>query len=577
MTIRSGRFLEVFLIGLLISTTTGGATTDNRPPWKGTQANLPEDQVASINTEALFLFDLEELLEGLHMATTGEAPRGDFNLDRLLKRLINDTLIAQEAAGIGIGDDPALQARIEDRRLDLLSSEITRRIRETEEPTESEIETAYALLYQRARVRSFKVADRQGGVQAFERLQAGESFAEVARSISEEVAEQASEVSEITRVQFKTDIADQIFALEPGDVAGPIQIEEGWTLVYLDEALEAESEMPEESRAYVERFLLQDRLEQAKLETLAAARKGFPVEIQQEVFKAIRAERLPDGRLTPTIPDPTATVALIGAESRITAKEFGEVLLRRWTGVKSEDAANAASPLVLNSLIESRLLALEAAKRGYDLTPSVQGPLRRFERDLLVETFLKTVLAPSLDITDDEARDHYETIREEAKRPTRLLLGQITVSEQAVAEDIVQQLEGGADFGWAAKKYSEDRFRDQGGKAGWRVPAPNVDEFNNLLLQADEGAILGPFGNPPFVVVYKVLVEEDQGIYTFEEIEENVRTAVLMRRLYEKLDEVFTQLYALSEILVDDDALTRVVVSGERDLTDKPESRAHYE
>lgn len=65
---------------------------------------------------------------------------------------------------------------------------------------------------------------------------------------------------------------------------------------------------------------------------------------------------------------------------------------------------------------------------------------------------------------------------------------------RALAEQLYQRLEQGADFADIAKQYSEDQGSTlQGGDLGWVTPGTMVPEFEDMMNKTEVGDISAPF------------------------------------------------------------------------------------
>ena len=72
------------------------------------------------------------------------------------------------------------------------------------------------------------------------RVQAGESFADVAKDMSEDTvtAEQGGDLGSLTRSQLPSELGSEIFSMEEGELRGPVKSEFGYHIVQLDEVRE---------------------------------------------------------------------------------------------------------------------------------------------------------------------------------------------------------------------------------------------------------------------------------------------------------------------------------------------------
>jgi hypothetical protein len=94
------------------------------------------------------------------------------------------------------------------------------------------------------------------------------------------------------------------------------------------------------------------------------------------------------------------------------------------------------------------------------------------------------------------------------------------------------------------------------------TPSPGLDRVNDMLLEAPKGTVLDPVGVPGTWQVLMVIGREEQGIYTFDEISGNIRQRVLSEKFAGVLDEFMKKLRERAEIVVNEDVLARLSISG---------------
>ncbi|MCF6207868.1 MAG: peptidylprolyl isomerase [Ghiorsea sp.] len=68
----------------------------------------------------------------------------------------------------------------------------------------------------------------------------------------------------------------------------------------------------------------------------------------------------------------------------------------------------------------------------------------------------------------------------------------LLVSTEEKCLEVKAEIEGGLDFGEAAKKYSSCPSKAQGGDLGEFGPGQMVPEFDKVVFSADIGSIEGP-------------------------------------------------------------------------------------
>jgi peptidyl-prolyl cis-trans isomerase C len=185
----------------------------------------------------------------------------------------------------------------------------------------------------------------------------------------------------------------------------------------------------------------------------------------------------------------------------------------------------------LSAIIEIRLLAARAVEEKLDQTPEFQ---RRM--DFLRSRTLHTALVEAdvaRKITDDEIRARYD--QEVANTPpsNEVKARHILVKTKEEAEDIVRQLDGGADFATLASEKTDDPSgKSSGGDLGWFGAGQMVPEFETAAFALNVGEhskepVQSQFG-------WHVIKVEDKRVQqppAFDQVKDQVRS-LLFREKY---------------------------------------------
>jgi peptidyl-prolyl cis-trans isomerase C len=134
-------------------------------------------------------------------------------------------------------------------------------------------------------------------------------------------------------------------------------------------------------------------------------------------------------------------------------------------------------PRVLDQLVDTHVLALEARKVGVDNDPIVQRSLRDVQERALVSAFLEREVSPQ--ITDTAVKARFD--KDIGGRPPvqELHARHILVDDEATAKKIIADLKKGGDFGALSKQYSKDAAAvEQGGDLGYFKAGDMVPEFS---------------------------------------------------------------------------------------------------
>ncbi len=517
--------------------------------------------LAMVNGETLSVPDLERHLGTLH-GSANEGPRGAPDLDRLIFRMVNDVLIGQEARALGMDQEGGIPERVTRYREKLTLEALEREeIAERARPTEDEVRRTFEDQYRELTLRVVTAYEQPEAEELLAVLRAGADMEALARERSvDPYAIRGGHLDSVPRIDLQPEIAELAASLTPGELAGPVRTDLGWSTIRLEEVRAADPErLPKVARTIAQ--VVRHRKSQALRAALAeSARARHEVVVDEGVAGALSAERRPDARLFPIFPDPDAVVARIGTRHVITANEYSKALLARWNGVRNREAALASAPIILEKMIEKRLLQAEAEARAYVERPEIVRAVHTFETGLLVPRYLEEVVAPGVEVEREEMEAYYAAHQDELRKPPRINLGQVTVATEEEAERIASLLREDTDLAWLARRHSLDRFKDQGGERGW--VEPGFSGFEQRLLEATAGQVLDPVGVRGNFVVFKVIARQEQGVYPFQEVSGNVRNAVFEDRMKAAIEKLMETLRSRSEIEIDQELLASLQIRG---------------
>ncbi len=538
-----------------------------------TLAQAPPTVVAVVNGEEITTADLEKRLENLH-GEVGATQRSAASLERLLFRVVNDVLIGQEARFLGLHLETPVPAAVERNRQRLAVSLLQREeIAPKSRPEDEEVKAAFAERYSRASFHVLTAADREGAEQILDALRAGADLETLAREKSiDPYREEAGLLEDVTRKDLQPAIANVVFRMAPREVAGPVQTDLGWSVLVGRSLKEPDPLLYAELKPRLASLVRQRKEAAARNELLERLRSRHSVIIDQKAVDSIQPVRRPDGRLTAEAPGTGKAVATVGAENTISGDEYAAALERRWRTIPGEEAARAAAPIILETLINERLLLVEAYDRRYHELPAVRRALHGLETEMIVPKYLGSVLAAGIEVSEEEKKTHYEKVKSTLRRPPRLRLGQITVPTLESAEAVAKDLRGGSDLAWLAARHSTDGLRDKGGLQDWSVVRQDGMPLSSILLASEAGTVLEPIRQDDSWVVYKVVAREEQGLFPYQEVSGNMREAVVREKFTEKLDRFVKTARSRSEIEVRKDVLAELRLSGNQEA----EAGAHH-
>jgi peptidyl-prolyl cis-trans isomerase SurA len=273
-------------------------------------------------------------------------------------------------------------------------------------------------------------------------------------------------------------------------------------------------------------------------------------------------------------------VAPAGAEvvDRVVAAIDGEPVtlhdLEIWA--RERGAAGEVSAQLLDAYVTEQLLTKEAETQGVQVTErdvdryiadvraaqglddaAFAGALG--EQGMTLESYRKMVrseirkselinreIRSRVSVAPEQVRRHYEANAERYSLAERVQLRMILIpvfpeappAEQAHLEAFVRalhaELDGGADFGDMARRYSAGPGASEGGNLGWFERGQMVKPLEDVAFRLPAGALSSPIRNSAGFSILKVEAREGHVPQPFEAVEAQIREelyqAALVRR-----------------------------------------------
>ena len=181
--------------------------------------------------------------------------------------------------------------------------------------------------------------------------------------------------------------------------------------------------------------------------------------------------------------------------------------------------------LILNALIDIKLLAEAAKKAGLDQEQNFQARMAFLRSRALHNSYFQQNALDS--ITDDEVQARYEKEIAAIPPSEEVSARHILVDEEAVANEIIKQLDGGADFAELAKEKSTGPSGPNGGDLGYFGKGQMVPEFEAAVFALEKGQHTAKPVKTQFG--WHVIKKEDARSSTppaFEQVKDQIRQIV---------------------------------------------------
>ncbi|CCQ74650.1 peptidylprolyl isomerase [Magnetospira sp. QH-2] len=183
-------------------------------------------------------------------------------------------------------------------------------------------------------------------------------------------------------------------------------------------------------------------------------------------------------------PTPETVVARVNGE----AVKFSDILVAReqLPAKYRQVPIDQVFEMLQAALINNKLLTVEARLQGLQDLPAIKERVQRVEDQLIARQLLLEHV--NSQITDALMQESYQKVVAQNSGIEELHTRHILVNDEALAADLIAQLNKGADFADLAVNNSTGPTGPKGGDLGWTRLGSLVPEFEAAALTLQKGS-----------------------------------------------------------------------------------------
>ena len=191
----------------------------------------------------------------------------------------------------------------------------------------------------------------------------------------------------------------------------------------------------------------------------------------------------------------------------------------------------------LEGQVEISLFSLEAREKKIDKEKLMISLIRDAVDKLLGREYIKRNVVDKIAVTDDEAKEYYETHLEEFTRPEKVrarhILARVNPEagpeewDKALtrAKELKTRLDKGADFARLAKKHSDDPgSKNKGGNLGFFIREKMAPEFSEAAFSLKLGEISAPVKTSFGYHIIKVEARTPETTMNLDQVEGRIKS-----------------------------------------------------
>jgi peptidyl-prolyl cis-trans isomerase C len=218
----------------------------------------------------------------------------------------------------------------------------------------------------------------------------------------------------------------------------------------------------------------------------------------------------------------------------------------------------------LEEIIKEELLFQEAMRTGIDREKDFLDKVDEFKRMTLVSTLLKDEIEGKAVTDDKEIRDFYEKHSDTYKIGDQINAQHILVDTEEEAEEVLQKILKGEDFGELAKNFSKDHSTAvKGGDLGFFGKGRMVPEFEQAAFGLKVGEVSKPVKTKFGYHIIKVLEKKEGKQREFEEVKSIVERRLKAERQKSLFDSYIQSLREKAGAIEINEEELKILAQGE--------------
>lgn len=144
-------------------------------------------------------------------------------------------------------------------------------------------------------------------------------------------------------------------------------------------------------------------------------------------------------------------------------------------------------PLALEQVVNAELIGEKVAKTDLENDPTVKKELDVAKQQIVRGVFMQKEADKAM--TDDLLKTAYEDYKKNFPKMEEAKARHILVKDEKEAQELITQIEGGADFAKLAKEHSIDATKENGGELNYFVKQDVVPEFADAVFSMSKGDV----------------------------------------------------------------------------------------
>ena len=382
-------------------------------------------------------------------------------------------------------------------------------------------------------------------------------------------------------------LEDTLYALKINQFTAPIQIENGWYIFKLFDAVEVAGPDRIDLLSKVHTIVEEREIKKLQYKFYLKFFSNLKVDVDRSLFEEIlkkimsvfdekkslasqsqnktaELSGLDFNKIEQALGNKVDSILIKFKEAPETVKEFLTQFKYNGFRVNSTDYDTVGTQFnfYVKNYIQSELLAREGYKRNLQNLPEVKKELKTWD-DYYLSNAMREKFYDSASVSDAQAYDFYTKNYDLINSSDEVNILEILSDNLEVIGKVLKELKQGADFKELAAKYTiRDSLKNKGGEFGF-FPITEHGEIGRIAANMKVGDIYGPIKTPEGYSLIKLIgkrVVKKVKDKRFDEIKDDIKNILRTRLMDSKLQYYVANLAVKYGVSVNQDVLNSIPV-----------------
>lgn len=506
----------------------------------------PAELLVLVNGDSITTASLNHVIMKNHAAFQKMAKSGA-DYKNLLKKLVNDYLILQEAYSLSMDQEDWVVEFMDDK---LNKKAMNSFIKDYYKPdltvNEEDLDTFFRDYYFKLLIRTVSLNTKAEADTYYNMIIEGSPMDSIAEAVS---IDSRKFQGGLHKIKFYADIdtvlRQEAIKLENQQVSSPFAFRDGYVILKLEKRFAPDTMDLKMLTNKLTGMLVGQKKEASWNKFIDSLIAASNVTVSDAILNKINSEG--DILFTADFLKSSDSIAVTINDSHQLLESDLRTKISHTAMSHGTKSIDQISKIALEQLIAENVVSSESLTHGYRETEDAKNFYYEMLDSVLIENYLKEMVVSKITFNREEFNTYYIEHADDFKTPDRFQFDQLIFSTSDSAQYYIDRINTGSDFMFI-KKQVIPGFKDEPVDVEWTTVTLLPENIQNDLKSIAPGHAVGPYEVRDGWLLFYVLNRSNGEVKPYETVEGDIRQIFFQKIFNEQLDAHLQVLMDNSEV-----------------------------